>query len=65
MGEGVGPLCHLAVVNLSTGDVEHRLVIRGSVQELYDVAALPGIISPTALQPEETRLHIKFVSPGG
>jgi uncharacterized protein (TIGR03032 family) len=25
--EGVGPVCHLAVVNLSTGDIEHRLVI--------------------------------------
>lgn len=63
--EGVPPLCHIAVVNLTTGDIEHRLIIRGLVQELYDVVALPGIISPTALQPEETRLHVKFVSPGG
>ena len=36
--EGVGPLCHLAVVNLATGDIEHRLVIEGVVEELYDVA---------------------------
>lgn len=63
--EGVEPLCHIAVVNLTTGDVEHRLAIRGPVQELYDVVALPGIITPMALQPEETRLHIKFVAPGG
>lgn len=63
--EGVPPLCHIAVVNLSSGDVEHRLVIRGTVQELYDVVTLPGTISPTALRPEETRLHIKFVQPGG
>jgi uncharacterized protein (TIGR03032 family) len=47
--EGVGPLCHLAVVNLLTGDIEHRLVIEGVVEELYDVAALPGILRPMAI----------------
>ena len=47
--EGVGPLCHLAVVNLATGDVEHRLVIEGVVEELYDVAVLPGVIRPMAI----------------
>ena len=46
-------ICHLAVVNLATGDIEHRLVINGPVQELYDVVALPGIISPAALRSEE------------
>lgn len=47
--EGVGPLCHLAVVNLGTGDIEHRLVIEGVVEELYDVAVLPGVIRPMAI----------------
>ena len=47
--EGVNPLCHLAVVNLSTGDIEHRLVIEGVVEELYDIAALHGIIRPMAI----------------
>jgi uncharacterized protein (TIGR03032 family) len=47
--EGASPLCHLAVVNLSTGDVEHRLVIEGVVEELYDVAVLPRTIRPMAL----------------
>jgi uncharacterized protein (TIGR03032 family) len=46
---GVGPLCHLAVVNLATGDIEHRLVIEGVVEELYDVAALPGVVRPLAI----------------
>lgn len=46
--EGVGPVCALAVVNLRTGDVEHRLDIEGVVQELYDVAALPGVRRPMA-----------------
>ena len=47
--EGAGPLCHLAVVNLATGDIEHRLVIEGVVEELYDVAVLPGVIRPMAI----------------
>lgn len=47
--EGIGPRCALAVVNLVTGDLEHRLEIEGVVQELYDVAALPGVIRPMAL----------------
>ena len=47
--EGVGPLCHLAVVNLVTGDVEHRLIIEGVVEELYDVAVLPGVIRPSVI----------------
>src|SRR5919106_1366084 len=59
--EGVGPLCHLAVVNLATGDVEHRLVIKGVVEELYDVAALPGIIRPMAIgfRSDEIRFLIR------
>ena len=47
--EGVGPLCHLAVVEPATGDIEHRLVIEGVVEELYDVAALPGVLRPMAI----------------
>jgi len=47
--EDVGPLCHLAVVNLLTGDIEHRLVIEGVGEELYDVAALPGVLRPMAI----------------
>ena len=44
--EGVSPACHLAVVNLSTGDVEHSLGIDGAVQELYDVTVLNGMCRP-------------------
>lgn len=44
--EGASPLCHIAVVNLDTGDVEHSLEIDGAVQELYDIAVLPGVRRP-------------------
>jgi hypothetical protein len=37
------------VINLATGDVEHRLVIEGVVEELYDVAVLPGVLRPMAI----------------
>jgi uncharacterized protein (TIGR03032 family) len=47
--EGVGPLCHLAVVNLATGDIEHRLTIEGVIEELFDVAVLPGVIRPSVV----------------
>lgn len=43
------PLCMIAVVNLQTGDIEHTLEIEGRVQELYDVAMLPGIRRPKLL----------------
>ena len=59
--EGVGPLCHLAVVNLATGDIEHRLTIEGVVEELYDVAVLPGIIRPSVVgfRTDEIRFMVR------
>jgi len=59
--EGVRPLCHLAVINLVTGDVEHRLTIEGVVEELYDVAVLIGVIRPSALgfRSEEIRFMVR------
>ncbi|MGB0853102.1 MAG: TIGR03032 family protein [Pikeienuella sp.] len=59
--QGVSASCHLAIVNLKSGDVEHRLTIEGVVEELYDVAALPGVIRPMALgfRTDEIRFAIK------
>ncbi|MEM8792870.1 MAG: TIGR03032 family protein [Pseudomonadota bacterium] len=47
--EGGTAKCGLAVVNLKTGDTEHSFEIEGVVEELYDVAVLPGIKRPMAL----------------
>ena len=47
--QGREPSCMIAVVNLSTGDIEHSVEIEGAVQELYDVAFLPGIRRPKLL----------------
>ncbi len=61
--EGVGPTCSLAVVNLATGDVEHRLTIEGVVEELYDVVAIPDVIRPMALgfKSDEIRFAVRPV----
>ncbi len=41
--------CGLAVVDLDSGQIVHRLEIEGIVTELYDVQALPGVRRPMAL----------------
>jgi len=59
--EGVGARCELAIVNLATGDVEHQLSVGGVVEELYDVAVLPGVTTPMALgfRTDEIRFTVK------
>ncbi len=59
--EGVAPKCAICMVNLKTGDLEHRLEIEGVVQELYDVAILPGITRPMALgfRSDEIRFAVR------
>ena len=41
--------CGLIVIDLETGDAVHWLRLEGTVQELYDVVALPGVQRPQAL----------------
>ena len=47
--QNVQPRCGLMVIDLRTGDIGHSLRIEGVVQELYDVAVLPGVRRPMAL----------------
>ena len=64
---GLEPSCHIAVVNLQSGEIEHRLTISGVVEELYDVAALPGVVRPMALgfRSDEIRFAVKPEISGG
>ena len=41
--------CALLVVDLERGDVVHWLRFDGAIQELYDVAVLPGARRPMAI----------------
>jgi uncharacterized protein (TIGR03032 family) len=59
--QGIEPRCQLALVNLDTGDIEHTLEIEGVVQELYDIAFMPGIRRPMAVgfKTDEIRFMVK------
>lgn len=45
----VAARCGLFVIDLATGDVAHWLKLEGLVEELYDVAFLPGARRPMAI----------------
>lgn len=45
----VSPRCGLIVINLSTGDCVHSLMIEGIIKELYDVAVIPQRRCPMAI----------------
>ena len=57
--------CGLMVVDLRTGDAVHWLRIEGVVEELYDVAVLPGVRRPMAigLKTDELRRMITVGEP--
>lgn len=43
------PICAILAIDLNTGKIAHMLQMKGAVQELYDVAVLPGLRRPMAL----------------
>lgn len=45
----IKPKCGIAVFDLDTGDNVHNLWFDGVIEELYDVAILPGVIRPLLL----------------
>ncbi len=59
--DGLSPTCMIAIVNLATGDLEHMIEMEGVVQELYDVAFLPGLRRPKLLgfRTPEIRFQIR------
>ena len=59
--EGAEAKCALLIVNLKTGEMEHRLELEGFIEELYDIAVLPGIIRPMALgfKSDEIRYYVR------
>jgi uncharacterized protein (TIGR03032 family) len=47
--KGASARCALQIIDLRRGDVVHELRIEGIVEELYDVAVVPGVRQPMAL----------------
>ena len=41
--------CGIAVVHLPSGEVRHHIGFSGVVEELYDVAVIPGAVRPMLL----------------
>jgi len=54
---GAVPRCGLLVIDTETGDTLHWLRIEGIVEELYDVAVLPGVMRPMALGFQSDEIH--------
>ncbi|MGB7271929.1 MAG: TIGR03032 family protein [Geitlerinemataceae cyanobacterium] len=54
--------CGLLVIDLRSGDIVHWLQIEGAIEELYDIAVLPGVRRPMALglQTDEIRRAISI-----
>jgi uncharacterized protein (TIGR03032 family) len=46
---GAEARCAVMVINLATGDAPHWLRFSGVVEELYDVAVIPGVRNPAAI----------------
>ena len=48
-------------MNLAAADVEHRLTIEDVVEELYDIAVLPGVTRPMAIgfRSDEIRFTVR------
>ena len=63
--KGAEPRCGVLIIDLRTGDAVHWLRITGVIEELYDVAVLPGVARPMALgfRTDEVRRLIT-VGPG-
>jgi uncharacterized protein (TIGR03032 family) len=61
------PRCGLMVIDTRSGDIVHWLRIEGIVEELYDVAVLPGLVRPMALgfKTDEIRRTITVDEPAG
>lgn len=47
--KGAEPRCGLHIVDLATGDTAGWVRLEGVVRELYDVAVLPGVRTPSAI----------------
>lgn len=56
------PWCGVLVVNLASGDIVEWIKLDGFITELFDVAAMPGVVCPMSIGPDtlEIRSTITF-----
>ncbi|WP_371170803.1 TIGR03032 family protein [Aliiroseovarius sp. 2305UL8-7] len=56
----LAPECSISVVNLDTGEIEHKMVLEGVASEIYEVCILPGIRKPHVVDLESDALNTMF-----
>lgn len=58
--------CGLLVIDLRSGEICHWLRVEGSIEELYDVTILPGVVRPKALgfKSDEIRYNVWLAQDG-
>jgi uncharacterized protein (TIGR03032 family) len=56
------PRCGLQVIDLRNGDAVHWLRFEGGIDELYDVAVLPGVVRPKVIgfQTDEINHNVSY-----
>jgi len=59
------PMCGLQIVNIDTGQTVHWMSFAHTIEELYDVAILPGVRQPEAIGflGEDIERHVTVASP--
>ena len=62
--QGIEPRCGLLVIDIQTGKIAHWLLIENEIEELYDVAVLPGVTRPMAIgfESKEIQTVVKICS---
>ncbi len=64
-GRSATPRCGIQAIDLRDGATIHRLGFSAPIQELYDVAVIPGVKSPMAFDPESEAARKTFaIGPG-
>ncbi len=54
------PWCGLMIIDTTSGDTVEWVKVEGSITELFDVAVLPGVMSPISMSPEAPGLRTLY-----
>ena len=57
------PWCGVLIVKLATGDIVEFIRLEGAISEVFDVAAMPGVICPMAIGPDTAEMATMITFP--
>lgn len=61
--DGSAPECAVFIVDTATGGIVHKIAIGPDVEEIYDVAFLPGLRNPLLIRQDSDEMRY-FIRPG-